>query len=347
MMQFSRVLVEIEISDEVPKPIQFLNERGQLMEQLVEFEWLPTQCKQCRVYGHTEALCNRKKGEVWRQKERKTEGETKQMSSDLTTVASTTSLADEVVSKDNQNEVSKERNDSQLKAVPSDADIGKVFKNFQVGVGKERYDNNEAQEADWITPKRMGGVKHLAPNAQNKLRNTYSVLQDKRMEISTLSVEVLQDSDQFIHAYVKELCSDREFCLTFVYGRNTIQERIQLWQDSSCLSFPVTPWLVAEDFNSMFEFDDRLGGRAVSAAEMADAQRWKSMGLVDELQSFGSHYTWTNNQADGARIFSKLDHIFKNEAWMDLFPDSIAFIKWDIISDHCFCIIKASSVVNS
>ncbi|XP_062080692.1 uncharacterized protein LOC133785477 [Humulus lupulus] len=71
------------------------------------------------------------------------------------------------------------------------------------------------------------------------------------------------------------------------------------------------------------------------------------MGLVDELRSLGSHYTRTNNQADGARIYSKLDRIFKNEAWMDLFPDSIAFIKWDLISDHYFCIIKAISAVNS
>ncbi|XP_062085792.1 uncharacterized protein LOC133791901 [Humulus lupulus] len=305
MMQFARVLVEIEISDEIPKSIKFLNERGQLMEQFVEFEWLPTQCKHCRVYGHTEALCNRKKGEVWRPKERKPEGENKENSSEPTNVAITTGLAAEVISKDKQKEVTKERTDCPLKTSSSDADIGQVSKNFQVDVGKERCDTNESQEADWITPKRMGGVKNLATNALNKLRNTYSVLQDKKMEvanlaftiekslnkigigafletklrgnkleemivrqfdgwkfykgtanegrilmvwqISVLSVEIVQDSDQFIHAYVKELSSG--------------------------------------DFNSVFEFDDRLGGRAVSAAEMADAQRWKSMGLVDELRS--------------------------------------------------------------
>ncbi|XP_062089528.1 uncharacterized protein LOC133796064 [Humulus lupulus] len=258
MMQFARVLVEIEISDEVPRSIQFLNEIGQLMEQLLEFEWLPTQCKQCRIYGHTEAWCNRKQGEVWRKKERNIEGEYKQQSTDQTILSVTTGLANEAVSKDKQK-----------KEV----------------VRKERWDTREAQEADWITPKRMGGVKHLAPSSRNKLKNSYSVLEDKRMELNIMSVEVLQDSDQFIHAYVKELCSGREFCLTFVYGRNTIQERIQLWQDLSCLSFPFTPWLVAAELNSVFGFDDWLGGRVVSGAEMADAQRWRSMGLVDELRS--------------------------------------------------------------
>ncbi|XP_062112794.1 uncharacterized protein LOC133823954 [Humulus lupulus] len=314
MMQFARVLVEIEISNEIPKSIQILNERGQLMEQFVEFEWLPTH---------------------W--------------------------LAAEAISKDNQKEVSKESTDVPLKTGSSDVDIGQVSKKFQVDGGKEKSDINEAQEVDWITPKKLGAF------LETKLRgakleemmvrqfNGWSFYKGTANEgrilmvwqCSVLSVEVLQDSDQYIHAYVKELRSSREFCVTFVYGRNTIQERIQLWQDLSCLTFPVTPWLVAGDFNSVFEIDDRLGGRTVSAAEMADAQRWKSMGLVDELRSIGSHYTWTNNQADGARIFSKLDRIFKNEEWMDLFPDSIALIKWDIIYDHYFCIVKAKSAVKS
>ncbi|XP_062080725.1 uncharacterized protein LOC133785513 [Humulus lupulus] len=78
MMQFARVLVEIEITEKVPKSIQFINEKGQPMEQLLEFEWLPTQCKECRVFGHTEMMCNRKQKEIWRQKSRNEEEETKQ-----------------------------------------------------------------------------------------------------------------------------------------------------------------------------------------------------------------------------------------------------------------------------
>ncbi|XP_062114048.1 uncharacterized protein LOC133825068 [Humulus lupulus] len=69
MVKFARVLVDVEILDDVPKTINFLNGRGQLMEQLLEFEWLPTQCKGCKVLGHSEAFCNRKQGVVWRKKE--------------------------------------------------------------------------------------------------------------------------------------------------------------------------------------------------------------------------------------------------------------------------------------
>ncbi|XP_062089705.1 uncharacterized protein LOC133796247 [Humulus lupulus] len=162
-----------------------------------------------------------------------------------------------------------------------------------------------------------------------------------------LTVEILQESDQYVHTFIKELVSVREYCVTFVYGRNTILERVQLWQDLSCLSFPAKPWLLAGDFNSVFEVDDRLRARPVSSVELIDAQRWKTLGLADDLRSMGSHYTWTNNQNDGARIYSKLDRIFKNEEWVDMFPDSVVVVNWDIFSNHCFCIIKSLTEVNT
>ncbi|XP_062088587.1 uncharacterized protein LOC133795153 [Humulus lupulus] len=101
------------------------------------------------------------------------------------------------------------------------------------------------------------------------------------------------------------------------------------------------------DFNSVFEYGDRCGGRPVTSSELIDAQRWKGYGLADELRSIDSQFTWTNNQSDGARIYSKLDRIFKNEEWSDLFPTSVAVKQWDILSNHCFCLIKVIQEVIS
>ncbi|XP_062089422.1 uncharacterized protein LOC133795953 [Humulus lupulus] len=162
-----------------------------------------------------------------------------------------------------------------------------------------------------------------------------------------LVVDIIQESDQFMHTLIKEVRSNRKYCITFVYGKNTIQERYQLWRDLSNLQFPATAWLLTGDFNSVFNGDDRLGGRPVMATELIDAQGWKSLGLANDLRSIGSHYTWTNNQDGRARIYSKIDHIFKNEEWIDLFPESIVVIKWDIFSDHCYCLIKAVQEVVS
>ncbi|XP_062100396.1 uncharacterized protein LOC133806292 [Humulus lupulus] len=161
-----------------------------------------------------------------------------------------------------------------------------------------------------------------------------------------LLVDIIQESDQYVHTLIKESQSKREYCVTFVYGRNTVLERVQLWQDLSCLKFPVAPWLMAGNFNSIFKYDDRCGGRPVATTELIDAQRWKAYGLADELRSIGSHFTWTNNQSDGARIYSKLDRVFKNEEWIDLFQASVAVKQWDIFSDHCYCLIKVIQEVN-
>ncbi|XP_062100567.1 uncharacterized protein LOC133806486 [Humulus lupulus] len=79
------------------------------------------------------------------------------------------------------------------------------------------------------------------------------------------------------------------------------------------------PWLMAGDFNAVFDYDDRIGGCIITEFEMANAQQWRALGLADEMRSIGSRYTWTNNQEAGARIFSKLERVFKNKSWMDIF----------------------------
>ncbi|XP_062114224.1 uncharacterized protein LOC133825275 [Humulus lupulus] len=325
MMQFARVLVEVEITEEVPQSIQFLNERGQLMEQLLEFEWLPTQCKRCRVYGHTETLCNRKQGEVWRKKVRNVDERSKQKPTELNSLAEITALASEVIADDKRKVDAKEKSESHAISEPPGKVKGLDSKVSKQTEAKASSESRERLHSDWITPKRVGGVKSLAPNTQNKLKNSYSALQDKIME---------------------EVGSNKKFCVTFVYGRNSIKERLQLWLDLAGLSFPANPWLVAGDFNAVFEFNDRLGGRDVTALEMVDAQRWRSLGLVDEMRTSGSHYTWTYKQANEARIYSKLDRIFKNEAWLDLFPQAEAYVNWEMLSDHCFCIIKPGATLN-
>ncbi|XP_062105753.1 uncharacterized protein LOC133817291 [Humulus lupulus] len=59
-VQFARIMVEMEITDNPPRTIQYLNEHGQLIEQGVEYEWLPVKCKTCVGFGHSMADCRKK-----------------------------------------------------------------------------------------------------------------------------------------------------------------------------------------------------------------------------------------------------------------------------------------------
>ncbi|XP_062080350.1 uncharacterized protein LOC133785111 [Humulus lupulus] len=77
-IQFARVLVDMEVTDNPPKSIQYINEHGQIMEQGVEYEWLPIKCKNCTGFGHSMTDCRKKKNAQWVMKESKSNKEEKE-----------------------------------------------------------------------------------------------------------------------------------------------------------------------------------------------------------------------------------------------------------------------------
>lgn len=58
-LQFARVLVEVKLQQILPDVIFFCNEHGCVVEQKVEYEWRPTNCKKCEGIGHGEDECRK------------------------------------------------------------------------------------------------------------------------------------------------------------------------------------------------------------------------------------------------------------------------------------------------
>ncbi|XP_062080392.1 uncharacterized protein LOC133785152 [Humulus lupulus] len=156
-------------------------------------------------------------------------------------------------------------------------------------------------------------------------------------------VIVIAESSQHVHCVVKMAGQANAFCLTFVYGFNTIEDRKTLWKNLVQLKFPISPWLILGDFNSIFNVDDRNGGNPITQNEMVDSNQWLAQTNVVALKSYGSIFTWTNNQVGTNRIYSKIDHVFVNEEWHDFFPNTAARFSWEVISDHCSCVVSATS----
>uniref|UniRef100_A0A803NL63 Uncharacterized protein n=1 Tax=Cannabis sativa TaxID=3483 RepID=A0A803NL63_CANSA len=132
--------------------------------------------------------------------------------------------------------------------------------------------------------------------------------------IDSRKVIVLAKSSQYVHCYVKMVSHNEADCVTFVYGSNSLVERKILWDDLTKLKFPIKLWIILGDFNVIFHYEDRIGENLVSKNELEDVNNWINLGLVDLLNKSGSHYTWTNNQVGIDRIYSRIDHAFKNEA---------------------------------
>ncbi|XP_019237195.1 PREDICTED: uncharacterized protein LOC109217410 [Nicotiana attenuata] len=60
-LKFARLLVEVEMNTKLPDKISFKNEKGNIVEQEVTYDWKPSLCKHCFKYGHEEDVCRIKK----------------------------------------------------------------------------------------------------------------------------------------------------------------------------------------------------------------------------------------------------------------------------------------------
>lgn len=56
-LMYARVMVEVPLNKTYPDRIMFENELGQIVEQGVEYEWKPTLCEHCKIFGHTKENC--------------------------------------------------------------------------------------------------------------------------------------------------------------------------------------------------------------------------------------------------------------------------------------------------
>lgn len=56
-ISFARVLVEVDITKPLPTAIKYANEKGDLVDQRVIYDWIPFFCSKCQKVGHD---CNRK-----------------------------------------------------------------------------------------------------------------------------------------------------------------------------------------------------------------------------------------------------------------------------------------------
>ncbi|XP_070037054.1 uncharacterized protein [Nicotiana tomentosiformis] len=67
-LNFARLLIEVDIDGPLSKKIMFKNERGNLVELKVQYDWKPILCKCSNKYGHNEEACRRKKTKTQQKK---------------------------------------------------------------------------------------------------------------------------------------------------------------------------------------------------------------------------------------------------------------------------------------
>ncbi|KAL9237195.1 hypothetical protein vseg_011777 [Gypsophila vaccaria] len=72
---YARVLVELKVNQKLPNSIKFIDEKKNIREILVEYEWKPITCKRCKKMGHDSGECRVKNVQtiptqlIWKKKQ--------------------------------------------------------------------------------------------------------------------------------------------------------------------------------------------------------------------------------------------------------------------------------------
>ncbi|XP_062116247.1 uncharacterized protein LOC133830306 [Humulus lupulus] len=156
MIKFARILVDMEISDTLPKFINYINERGQVMDQLIDYEWLPTKCSNCKKLGHTASSCKHVEGMVWRKKEAPVDA--------------------------SENNTMHEASGSKLNQ--------KQDSSAQLSTEMEPKSQIEVlpKEQGWATPKKPGTMKTKSPVTGQNTKNAFNALQEQQQFLNDPSL---------------------------------------------------------------------------------------------------------------------------------------------------------------
>ncbi|KAK6122234.1 hypothetical protein DH2020_044022 [Rehmannia glutinosa] len=131
-----------------------------------------------------------------------------------------------------------------------------------------------------------------------------------------------------------------KFYASLVYAKSTRVERRGLWDDLRFFASTYTslPWLVGGDFNCFLHSDERVGSNSNRVLDMEEFNQLVSdCGLVD-IGFEGPHmHTWVRNN-----LRERLDRIFLNNRWADVFAISSVKHLPRIHSDHAPILFKAA-----
>ncbi|XP_062118682.1 uncharacterized protein LOC133832339 [Humulus lupulus] len=281
MIKFARILVDMEIAEHIPMHIHYLNERGQILEQAIEYEWLPTKCTNCKKLGHTTAVCKHSPTVI------KKNSEPSIQPNPVTTIVNEPDAATPI-----------SRNQSQQETT---------------GVTKQGGTQSDPSGSKWVTPRKVGMKKSAGKPQTEMHRNSFNILQQTVLDVCRknkvgigalietklkgdrirdlmnssfvgwnyyssigvegrilliwkahmMKIEVIQETSQLLHCRVSLVSVNLTYCLSVIYGSSQLETRKSLWSDLANVQRPVTPWLIMGDFNAVFYTDDRLGGRSM------------------------------------------------------------------------------------
>lgn len=122
---------------------------------------------------------------------------------------------------------------------------------------------------------------------------------------------------------------------TFIYSPPIPSLKCQLCDDLNIIGNTFNgAWLMAGDFNAVFDQQDKTGGKLVATCSTDAFRNIIDTNDLIDLGYCGHSFTWNNKRVGKANIQERLDRGFANGAWKALFPTFSLTHLPAIKSDH-------------
>ncbi|XP_074298927.1 uncharacterized protein LOC141629907 [Silene latifolia] len=363
---YARIMVEVQIGQQFPTELEFVDELGKIQRVKVVYDWLPLSCDKCKGMGHEAIHCRKIEGapkRVWKPKV-KPQAPVNEAVTKPRPVAKPVSP---VVAPPPVTQVPSPVMQTPVVVPLTGGTTSVGLKEIEVNTSFPRrfiskmmkHDNGEPRV---FTPRGLSFMDALTLSVQKARTESRKLLtpgtySDNGTHVGgrvwllwdpqVYQVDVLDVTAQCIHSKVFDKVQKIVFWHTLVYGFNRIQERASLWDSLRDYSSVIDgPWLLCGDFNSITGVNDRVGGAEVSWAEMAPMRKMIVDCQLQDMKSSGSYYTWNNKHEATTKVYSRIDRVLINEQWFQIFPEAVANYLPEGLYDHCPCLINSTEEIS-
>ncbi|XP_062100693.1 uncharacterized protein LOC133806616 [Humulus lupulus] len=164
---------------------------------------------------------------------------------------------------------------------------------------------------------------------------------------SMFLVNIFHCTSQLMHLEVVTVSNKESFLVTFVYAFNEEIGRNMLWADLKEVATIVrNPWLLLGDFNDILSVEERIGSGKTHHCSGA-FKECMDYCQMEDVKFSGAFFTWNNKQGPETRVYSKMDRVMGNQAWLDRYQNAEVTFMNEGSFDHCPALLQVYPEVRS
>ncbi|XP_019253965.1 PREDICTED: uncharacterized protein LOC109232665 [Nicotiana attenuata] len=324
-VSFARMLIEVNITRELPMEIKVMDPNGKTFQQDVRYDWKPEFCQKCLVVGHRCGMEQQqykqqdkqqgKRREAkkvtmeWRTKDPVKEGVNSAGEASLQQKEAQILSQREVADKENIQPMVDQENAQQDHIQTASQQQSKVEQLMDKGKAIEDMFELDMIDFPALSPIAMRNsfgplnkgswcTSSVPPDKGWNYATNYQDASNGRIwftwDSQWYNVTILSVAAQFIHCLVQDRVGIIDCAVTAIYGYNTIEQRKLLWSGLKDIAAGDTK--ICGDFNAVLYTNDRLMGNPITYIEVQDFADCVANLALNELAWTGDYYTWSNKQ---------------------------------------------------